>query len=647
MKLRLLYIFVALCALCIPNVNAQNIDTYAGTGAAGFSGDGGPATAAKINGPYAVTADLTGNVYFGDHGNFRLRKINSSGIISTIAGNGSSGYTGDGGPSVSAKVGYIKGICLDVAGNIYFTDDYSVVRKIDITSGVITTVAGIGTSAGGFTTDGIQATASKLYNPIGITFDNSGNLLIADQLNSRIRKVTMSTGIITTICGNGSVGGTGDGGPATAALVNYPAGVAVSLTGNIYIADFGNNRIRKINTAGNISSITYPVATGSYGYSGDGGPSTAAHIYYPYGVATDTGGNIYISDQNNNTIRKINPFGIISSYVGYGFLAGTGTGAFGGDGGLATGAQMNQPSSCVAVPSLGKIYVADRDNNRIRVVSTLHKPYFTNGHSQTYTVCQGVANVGLDTMLAIDDIDVGQTEIWDLVTAAGHGALVVGYAGSSTGGTVLPSGLFYAPFSSYFGVDSFKVRIWDGTAYDTTTIHINILPTYPFAITGRDSLCPGDTTTLMNVVPGGTWGSLNSTLATIGSTTGFVSALTPGMDTITYTYTNPCGAVTSYFPLLVGTYIFCRTGVFTITAQEQILTVAPNPSYNVFTLMLSSPQQEDAHIVITNMMGVKVKEFHVTTNKSTEVLQDYAAGIYFITATTTDGKLATKMITKL
>ncbi len=646
MKLSLVSFFVALLVLFCSPVFAQNIDTYAGTGTAGFSGDGGPATAAKINGPYAVTADVAGNVYFGDYGNFRLRKINSSGIITTIAGNGTGGSTGDGGPAVSATVGYIKGICLDNAGNIYFADNYDVVRKINAMTGIISRVAGIAGSSG-FSSDGIQATAATLYNPIGLAIDNAGDLLIADQLNSRIRKVNMSTGIISTICGTGTAGGTGDGGPATAALVNYPSGVAVSLTGNIYVADFGSNKIRKINTAGNISTITYPVATGSYGYSGDGGPSTAAHIYYPFGVATDTSGNIYISDQNNNTIRKINTFGIISSYVGYGFLAGTGTGAYGGDGGPATGAKMSQPSSCVAVPSLGKIYIADRDNNRIRVVSTLHKPYFTNGHNQSFTICQGTVNAGLDTMLAIDDIDVGQTEIWSLVSAAGHGALVVGYSASSTGGTIIPSGLLYSPFSSYFGLDSFKVRVWDGTGYDTTTITVNILPNYPFAITGKDSLCPGDTTTLYNVVPGGTWGSSNGAIASAGASTGFITALTPGMDTITYTYTNPCGTTTSYFSLLVGTYTYCRTGIAGHAANEQELIVAPNPSYSTFALTVASAQEQEAHIVITNIMGVKVKEFTVMTNHTIDVSQDYAAGVYFLVARTGDGKFTTKMITKL
>ena len=623
-------------------VTAQNINTLAGTGTAGYSGDSGPATAAKINTPCGVVGDPAGNVYFCDYNNNRIRKVDASGVITTFAGTGTHGYSGDGGPATAAKIGNSKGIAMDAAGNVYFSDDYCVVRKVS-TSGTISTVAGI-SGTPGYNSDGIQATAAKLNYNWGVAIDNSGNLLIADQLNNRIRKVTLSTGIITTIAGIGTVGWGGDGGPATAAGLQGPSGVAVSISGNIYIADRGNNRVRKINTAGNISTITYPTATGTYGYTGDGGPSTAAKVYYPTGVATDSAGNVYICDENNNVIRKINTFGIISTIAGNGYHAGTGSGAFSGDGGLATAAELNQPGSVSVVPSTGSIYIADRDNNRIRIIGTLHKPYFTNGHTQSMIACENATYVSLDTALAIDDIDIGQTEIWTLVSPAMHGALVVGYTGTSTGSTVIPTGLTYSPFSSYFGSDSFSVKVFDGTAYDTTRVFVNVLPTVPYSIIGKDSICPGDTATLTYIVTGGTWGSIHTTVAAVSSA-GLVTGLTPGTDSITYTYTNPCGTYTIYFPLTVRPYAFCHTGIqVAIEEGRNEIGAYPNPSSGSFQLNIPGATQEEVHITITNMVGEKVTELNTVTNKVTETGHQYPSGIYFISATTRQRKYITKMM---
>ncbi|MBI4464990.1 MAG: hypothetical protein HY647_09825, partial [Acidobacteria bacterium] len=221
--------------------------TLAGTGTSGFSGDGGLATSAKLNGPVAVTVDSSGNVYIADLWNCRIRKVDSTGIITTIAGNGTCGYSGDNGPATSASFNYPRGLALDGAGNLYISEsdadgNYSRVRKVDPT-GIITTIAGNGSF--GFHGDGGPAVQATLYFARGLAMDGSGNLYIADYRNQRIRRVD-TKGIITTVAGNGTSGFSGDGGLATNATLNFPTAVTVDTSGNLYIADSFNNRIRKV-----------------------------------------------------------------------------------------------------------------------------------------------------------------------------------------------------------------------------------------------------------------------------------------------------------------------------------------------------------------------------------------------------------------
>ena len=254
-----------------------------------------------------------------------------SNIISTIAGTGAASSTGDGGAATSATLNQPARIVVDAAGNKYISDCAgSKVRKIDA-SGIITTFAGTGVA--GYNSDGIAATAAQLSAPVGLALDASGNLYIADQNNHRIRMVNTS-GIISTIAGTGVSGYTGDGGAATAAKIKQPGGVAVDGAGNIYIADF-NHVIRKINTSGNISTVA---GTGIAGYSGDGGAATAAQLNQPWAITTDASNNLYIADWMNNRIRKVNSTsGIITT------IAGMGTSAYTGDGGMATTANLNHP----------------------------------------------------------------------------------------------------------------------------------------------------------------------------------------------------------------------------------------------------------------------------------------------------------------
>jgi len=273
--------------------------------------------------------------------------------ITTVAGGGSypiSDY-GDGGPATSAVLGGPSGVVVDRAGNIYIADPGTErIRKVN-TAGIISTVAGAavnGVPGSGFFGDGGPATSALFDNPVSVAVDSAGNIYIADSGNNRIRKVD-TAGIINTVAGNGKYGFAGDGGPATSAELLYPGGVAVDRAGNIYIADHGNNRIRKVDTAGIITTVAggTKVCQEPYCFSGDGGPATSAQLAQPSGVAVDSAGNIYIADTFNNRIRKVDTFGIINTIAGNGYFNmdgyPNGYGGFSGDLGLATSAALNEP----------------------------------------------------------------------------------------------------------------------------------------------------------------------------------------------------------------------------------------------------------------------------------------------------------------
>jgi sugar lactone lactonase YvrE len=303
-------ILVSYLTLC-SQVKGQNgaITTIAGNGTAGFSGDGGPATSAELYTPYSVAVDASGNLFIADSGNALIRKVSAGGIITTVAGTESQVFSGDGGPATSAALNGPRGVAVDAFGNIFIGDSGSSrVRKVS-SSGIITTIAGNGTP--GLSGDGGPAASASLSYPIGVAADTSGNLFIADNGNSRIRKVS-SGGIIMTVAGSGqpgvyfdNAGFAGDGGPATAASVSMPYGVAVDTSGNLFIADTDNNRIRMVSANGVISTVAGSGAvidvqnpennSGELGLGGgDGGPATSATLDQPQGVAVDASGNIFI-----------------------------------------------------------------------------------------------------------------------------------------------------------------------------------------------------------------------------------------------------------------------------------------------------------------------------------------------------------------
>ncbi|MEP7364398.1 MAG: hypothetical protein ABI972_14180 [Acidobacteriota bacterium] len=345
--------------LSLPLFAQGTISTYAGNGDFIYSGDGGQATAASIQSPNGVAVDAAGNVYISDFGNKRIRKVAPDGVITTYAGNGTIGFSGDGGPAVNAQLFVItstnQGLAVDAAGNLYIADpDNSRIRKVT-PGGTISTYAGMGPSL--FGGDGGPATSAGLSLPGSVALDGAGNLYIADQRNSRIRKVTPG-GIISTVAGDGSLQYSGDGGPATSAGVPLPVSVASDAAGNFYFTDLSSQRIRKVDTSGIVTTFA---GNGTAGFGGDGGPAAAAMIFNPKGMSLDAAGNLYFADSANNRIRKVDTNGVITT------VAGNGGGGFSGDGGPPTSAQISSPRD-VKVDAQGNLYIADATNNRIRKV---------------------------------------------------------------------------------------------------------------------------------------------------------------------------------------------------------------------------------------------------------------------------------------
>lgn len=387
------------------------IRTVAGNGVTSFSGDGGPATSASLRTPTGVAVDAAGNLYIADRDNRRVRKVSAAGIITTVAGNGVEGDSGDGGPAVSASLVGPTGVSVDESDNLYIATGGGRIRKVN-TAGIITTVTGGGNSnpdQGGlavnaaldqpwsvvpragqlyiaetragkiravdpsgvlrtiagtglvnFSGDGGFGNLASLNQPGGLAVDAAGNLYIADRLNNRVRKLTPA-GIISTVAGNGNGGFSGDGGPATAASL-YPSGVAVDASRNLFIADRVNSRIRKVDALGRITTVA---GTGSRGYTGDGGPATAAALYLPEDVALDRFGNLYIADSNNYRVRKVDLSGVITT------VAGNGVRAYSGDGGPAVNASIGGPTG-VSIDESGNLYIATDvpgELSRVRKVS--------------------------------------------------------------------------------------------------------------------------------------------------------------------------------------------------------------------------------------------------------------------------------------
>jgi sugar lactone lactonase YvrE len=548
-----------------------DIDTVAGYGTAGHSGDNGLATAADLNSPHNVAIDAAGDIYIADMGNNRIREVTAStGIITTVAGNGTAGYSGDGGAATSAELYYPTGVALDAAGNIYIADiGNNLIRKVTVSTGDISTVAGNHTE--GYSGDGGPATKAEMNSPYDVAVDTSGNIYISDSNNYRIREVTASTGIITTVAGTGVGGYSGDGGPATNAKITEPMGLVLDASGSIYFADWGNVRIRKVAvSSGDISTVA---GNGSEGYSGDGGPATAAQLYYPYGVAVDAAGNIYIADDANDRIRRVTvSTGDIDT------VAGNGTAGYFGDGGAATSAALKYPYG-VAVDTANNIYIADEGNNRIRAVAQVKvtpsiflscspKPITYGSETTTCTATVSAGATGTTTWT----VNGGA---WTTQTLSGGTASAEGLDGYAAGSYTI--GVTYngdsnnnpASTSIPFTISKATPNIFD------------LCSPNPIAYGGGNSICTGYagdsgtvTGTLSFTINGAAWAtetlSSGSATAPQFSSTYGIGAYTVG---VTYSGDSNNNAVSSSTTLTISQAT--QTITFTVPVSPVIYGVSP------------------------------------------------------------------------
>ena len=352
--------------------SVKTISWYAGGGPA-TPGDGGPATGAFLSAVDGMTVDAAGNLYIADYGRSVVRKVTAAtGVITTVAGTGTAGYTGDGGPATAAQIDTPMDVAFDAAGNLYIACYAgNRVRKVSAATGIITTVAGTG--AIGYNGDGIAATAANVSYPWGIAVNAAGDLFIAEHVHNRIRMVSGSTGLISTYAGTGASGSSGDGGPATLGTISSVVGMTIDAAGNIYFVQPSSNIIRMVTAAtGVISTVAGVAAPGGFG--GDGGPATEALLNMPFDVDVDHVGTLYIADSGNERVRRVVlSTGIIST------AAGDGTEGYSGDGGPATLAQLDAPYG-VAVGRAGEVYIADQGSSPskvIRKVDGRDKPVIT------------------------------------------------------------------------------------------------------------------------------------------------------------------------------------------------------------------------------------------------------------------------------
>ncbi len=483
------------------NAITKIITTIAGTGVAGFLASGGPATATMLYQPYSVTTDKTGNVFLADRDNHVVRKIDPTGNISIFAGTGFQGFTADGSVATKTMLDNPNGVALDAAGNLYISDmGNNRIRKVTKATNIVTTVAGNGSVGPGG--DGGSALGAQLYYPQGIACDLFGNLYIADGNNNKVRVVNLTTGIINAFAGTGTAGYTGDGGAALSATLSDPKGVYIDGGQNVFIADFLNNVVRRVDkVSGNIATIA---GTGVNGFSGDGGPATSAKLSQPAAVIMDTTHSILIADFTNQRIRRIDIAGKIST------VAGNGTFGYSGDGGAAIKATMRNPIG-LSTDDAGSFYIADRDNNVIRKVTTVLLASFDTSFYSSLPICQ-------DSCIHFSNTSIGSTDSikWS-VTPAGPFISNV-YVDTPT-----------ICFNSGAGTFVVTLTIYSGIKTNAFSYNVTVNPTpHPVIVqSGSQLFCSGAYSTLQ-------W-NLAGTPITGAVTNPFTWFPTPGVGTYTIT----------------------------------------------------------------------------------------------------------------
>lgn len=493
--IRIVPCFLIAGLLAIDTGLAQTVTTTAGNGSPGFSGDNGSATSAQIDTVYGVAVDGQGNTYVADSRNQRVRKI-SNGTITTVAGNGQTGFSGDNGAATAAQLSFPRGVAVDTQGNLYIADTGNCrIRKVT-SGGIISTIAGTGTP--GFSGDGGSATSAQLSYPEAVAVGPSGNLYVADSWNYRVREIA-ANGIIQTVAGNGSYGVFGDNGPAAAASLGLIQSLTMDTAGNLYLSDAYNHVVRKVASGGNISTVV----GGGFGRAQDGGAATSATLKFPKGVAVDGQGNLFIADSLNDRIRMVSPAGVISTF------AGTGTPGYSGDGGAATAAQLNSPYG-LGLETSGVLSLSDLLNYRVRSVAPQETPVITgvsNAAGGQTTIAPGayVSIYGTDLAPKVDNWNASivnqqlPTALDGVSVTVGGKAAYVSYinpaqinivAPAVTSGTVqvvVTNGqVSSAPFNATVQQDSPAFFLWGQYAIAT---HLD------YSYCGKPGLEPGATFT--------------------------------------------------------------------------------------------------------------------------------------------------------
>ncbi len=578
---------------------AQTISTYVGNGTGGCSGYGGLAVSAKINDPLGCAFDSHGNFFFANQFCDLICKVDNSGIFTKIAGGGTS--LGDGGLATAAKLSHPNDVVFDTFGNIYIADAAQYrIRKVDISTGIITTIAGTGTA--GFSGDGGSATAAMIRGVNGLCIDKNQNLYISDANNNRIRKIDRS-GIISTISGTGTGGFSGDGGQATLAKIYLPMDIGIDLIGNLYIADGQNKRIRKVDTFGIISTIA---GTGVATYSGDGIPATAANLG-AYKIAIDTLGNIFAADSNQR-IRMIDVSGIIHT------ITGTGAGGYSGDGGRADSAQINAPSG-ISIDNCGNIYFGDVLNNRIRKITAVHTPATLSIASNTGdTICTG-------------------TPVTYTATTTATGALTYQW---QVNGANVGSGTASYTYSPANGDNVKCVLVNTMPCYTDTassnTLHV-VTTTLGITLSGPVAAPTGSPVTVNATVTGA-----DSAYSIQWRNKGVLFATTT-VPTVSYT---KAVAVDSIMAKIVSASQSCNdtavSGVWVVVDSITASPPAPLHKWRGVTCFPNPVRDEliieaDASmgvVVITDVLGRVVVRQLVQANKVSVVTKEWVNGMYFV-----------------
>jgi sugar lactone lactonase YvrE len=550
-------------------------NTTAGTGTVGHTGDTGPATAAALANPSGVAYDTNGNLYLADSNNHVIREISTSGIITTIAGTGIEGYSGDGAAATAAQLDTPTGVAVDASGNLYIADAHNH-RIREVSNGTITTIAGTGTP--GFSGDAAAATAAQLSLPSGVAVDKSGNLYIADTNNHRIREV--SRGTINTIAGDGDELYAGDGAAATAAALDSPTSVAIDANGNLFIADRLNQRIRMV-SAGIITTLAGTSTAGfSGGFSGDGAAATAATLAKPSGVSIDAAGNLYIADTDNQRIRQVGGGAIAT-------IEGSGAQGYGGDAGRSTAAILNSPRA-VAPDALGNLSIADKLNQRVRsgtlpiltfptedvgVPSPAQSVTLTNTGTASITVATITTSAGFTTARG------GSCSAPPITLSAGTSCTenleLLPIAAGASNGSVVFSGTGIVPQS---------ILLTSSATQATTTLALT--SSVNLALAGQPILYAAVVTPVGLGTPTGTVAfdltgtSFSTQTLAPGSATAQATtrSLPTGTDTITAVYSgdsNFTGSTSAVLPQLVEDFSITLTPQPNNTASSTDQTVIP------------------------------------------------------------------------